>query len=80
MKVIEPRRIKMRGIDDRCIQNLKKSKLGRRDHAYGRIILKCVLQENPDCVIRAWLPVRVLFEHGMVIQVPSDAGKPLLFQ
>jgi hypothetical protein len=23
----------------------------------------------------AWLPVRVLFEHVMVIQVQSDAGK-----
>ena len=56
------------------------SKLGRSDYVYGRIILKCILQENLGCVIRARLPVRVLVEHGRGCQVPSDAGKPLLFE
>ena len=69
----------MHGIDNSWIQILI-WKLGRRDHTYDRIILKCILQENPGCVIWARLLVRVLVEKGRGLQVPSDVGKTLQFE
>jgi hypothetical protein len=52
MKAIKPSRITRveQMIDGHNILILK---LGRRDMAYGRIILKCILHDIPDCVIWA---------------------------